>query len=94
MISVRDMTVQLCVSPAATGGKWSLSEWSVPPYSVGLPLHWHARTQKVCCVMQGILAWTRDQHMFTLTASDCIVIPAGTRHEFFNPAAAPATLLM
>ena len=93
-MEVLDMTMRTRISSAATGGAWSLSEWTVPPYSAGLPNHWHVRTQTLCYVLDGMLAWTLGQHTFTVAASDCVVMPPGTQHSFFNPAAAPATLLM
>jgi mannose-6-phosphate isomerase-like protein (cupin superfamily) len=93
-IAVLDMTVRLRITNESTDGGWSLSEWTLPPYSTGLPIHWHARTQKLCYVLNGMLAWTVDQQTFTVSANDCVLIPTGARHSFFNPSAAPATLLM
>lgn len=92
-IEVLGMTMRVTTRDIGASG-WSLLAWTVPPYCAGLPLHWHQRTEKVCYVLSGTLAFTLDQQMFTLRENDCLMIPPGARHYFYNPAAAPAVLLM
>jgi mannose-6-phosphate isomerase-like protein (cupin superfamily) len=56
--------------------------------------HSHNQTFEVCYVVNGILAFTLDQHTFTAVENDCVVIRPGVHHCIFNPTATPAKLLL
>ncbi len=89
-----DATITYKVTGATTHGAWSLLEYIAPPYYGGLPAHWHERTLETCYVVAGTMALTLDDHTITVSRGAVIAVPPGVRHTFFNPTAAPVTLLM
>ena len=76
-----------------TNGGFCLVELVVPPHFRSVTPHWHAKTTEAFYVLEGTLAFTLAEQTFTVTRGGFVVAPPQTIHQFWNPTAAPATLL-
>jgi quercetin dioxygenase-like cupin family protein len=54
----------------------------------------HDNHAEGCYVLQGTLAMTENDQMWTLSQGAFARIPSGTRHALWNPSAAPTTILL
>ena len=91
--SLSGATGLLKASAADTNGGLSLIEITVPPHFRALPPHWHARITEGFYILEGTLAFTIADQTFTVMRGGFVLAPPRTVHQFWNPTAAPATLL-
>ena len=89
-----DGTMRRKISGDDSSGQVALVEYTVPPHSTGAASHWHARTTEVCYVTNGTLAFALGDETVMASAGTSILVPAGVVHTFWNPTAAPATVLI
>ncbi len=66
----------------------------VPPHFHGLTLCAHHTTIEAFYIAHGTLAFTVDQYTRMVSNGALIVVAMGVEHTFFNPTAAPASMVM
>jgi len=86
-------TAVLRATGGETGGTFGIAELTLPPHFRHIAPHWHAHTTESFYVLDGTIAFTLDDRTFTLGRGGFVMAPARTVHQFWNPTAAPATLL-
>jgi mannose-6-phosphate isomerase-like protein (cupin superfamily) len=77
-----------------TGGAFALAVLTLPPYSAGQPLHAHAASAEGHYVLSGTLAATIAERTVIVRAGEAICVAPGAAHTCWNPAAAPAVVLL
>lgn len=77
-----------------TGHIFALVCVTLPPHDMGLPPHRHPDHAEGCYVVAGTLALTQDGSTTIVAAHTAALIPAGALHTFWNPTAAPTTVLL
>lgn len=92
-ISLFGATGSIKAASADTNGRLGLIELTLPPHFRGLTPHWHAKTTEAFYILDGTLAFTLAEQTFTITRGGFVLAPPRTLHHFWNPTAAPATLL-
>lgn len=93
-ISVAGGTSSIRISTSDTNGAVALIECRLLPHGAGPAPHWHARASKVCYVTEGTLAWSLDETTVVVPQNTSILVPPRVVHTFWNPTAAPATVLI
>jgi quercetin dioxygenase-like cupin family protein len=56
--------------------------------------HQHPAHAEGCYIIQGTLAVTHDSCTITLTQGESVLIRPGVTHTYWNPTAAPTTMLV
>ena len=79
---------------ASANEAYTLATLTLPPYHPGMPLHQHPAHAEGYYIIQGMLAVTHDNRTITLTRGELVVIPPGVTHTFWNPTAAPTTIMV
>lgn len=79
---------------ASTGGAFALATLTLPPHSAGLPPHAHAAYAEGHYVLSGALAITAGERTTIVRAGEAVRVAAGVPHSCWNPAAAPAVVLL
>lgn len=77
-----------------TGGGYAVVAVKLAPFDSGVQLHSHSRHVEGCYVVEGTLALTCDDRTTTLGPGSSAWIAPDTPHTFWNPSAAPTTLLV
>lgn len=93
-ISVAGGTSSIRLSMADTNGALALIECRLLPHGAGPAPHWHAHASKVCYVTEGTLAWSLDETTVVVPQNTSILVPPRVVHTFWNPTAAPASVLI
>jgi quercetin dioxygenase-like cupin family protein len=88
------ITPTILTNIANTTDGYALVTLALPPYHLGLPSHQHPAHAEGCYVIQGTLAVTHDSKTITLHQGASILIPPGATHTYWNPTAAPTTVLL
>jgi mannose-6-phosphate isomerase-like protein (cupin superfamily) len=76
-----------------TDSKYSVSEWTVAPYSAGPGVHSHEHSDEVFVVTGGTMSVRVGEQWVEAKTGAFILIPAGLKHDFENRTDAPATVL-
>jgi quercetin dioxygenase-like cupin family protein len=79
---------------ASTHEAYALATLTLPPYHPGAPLHQHPAHAEGYYIIQGTLAVTHDSRTITLTQGELVLILPGVTHTYWNPTAAPTTILV
>ncbi len=87
-------TSSVLVTGSDSGGACTIVIVTLPPYYSGAATHSHAHQSEACYVVHGTLAFTQNGYMSTLLAGASAQIAAGTPHAYWNPTAAPTTILL
>jgi quercetin dioxygenase-like cupin family protein len=82
------------LSSAETNGAFVIATLTLPPHSPGLPLHAHPGYAEGHYVLSGTLAVTIAERTVIVRAGSALCVPPGVAHACWNPAAAPAMLLL
>ena|SRR5687768_13927683 len=82
------------VTSASTSEAYALATLTLPPYHPGMPQHQHPAHAEGCYVIRGTLAVTHDSRTITLTQGESVLIPPCVMHTYWNPTAAPTTMLV
>jgi mannose-6-phosphate isomerase-like protein (cupin superfamily) len=82
------------LSGAETSGAFALATLKLPPHSAGPPLHAHAGHAEGHYVLSGILAVTIAERTVIVQAGAAVAVAPGVAHTCWNPAAAPAVVLL
>lgn len=82
------------LSSAETNGAFAIATLTLPPHSPGLPLHAHPGYAEGHYVLSGTLAVTIAERTVIVRAGSALCVPPGVAHTCWNPAAAPAVLLL
>jgi len=71
----------------AAGGTLGVVQQTLPPGTVGCPLHWHALEDEVFFVLSGRGRLRYGDEVRELVAGDCVSCPAGRQvaHQIGNP---------
>lgn len=85
--------VALLAGPAA-GGAFALATLTLPPYSADAPLSGPADEPVGYYVLSGTLAATIAERTVVARAGSAVYVTPGAPHTCWNPAAAPAVVLM
>ncbi len=93
-ISVAGGTSSIRISSPDTNGALALIECKLLPHGAGPAPHWHARASKLCYVTEGTLAWSLDETTVVVAQHTSILVPPRVVHTFWNPTAAPASVLI
>ncbi len=88
------VTIRTLVPGAATGGAWSLLEYTAPPRFTGPAPHRHGLTGELFYVLEGELALEAGGAAHRLAAGGMGMVAPGTVHRFANPADAPCRFLI
>ncbi|MBB5156958.1 cupin domain-containing protein [Saccharopolyspora phatthalungensis] len=70
---------------ADTGGAYSVFEYIVPPGLGGPPTHIHSREDELFTCVRGRVAVELDGEKHELGEGDCLLMPRGVPHVFYNP---------
>ena len=76
-----------------TGGRFTLSETTLPPGSPSPPLHTHERIQDNFYVLEGTLTLRLGDDTVKAPAGTFASLPPGVPHTFSNPSDAPVRFL-
>jgi quercetin dioxygenase-like cupin family protein len=79
---------------ADTEDIFALVAVTLPPYDPGVPPHLHFHHSEGCYVLAGTLAVTQGHQTITLAPGAAVKVPAGVRHTYWKPTAAPTTILL
>jgi quercetin dioxygenase-like cupin family protein len=93
ILSLFGATVAIKATSADTTGSFGLIEITMPPHFRQDAPHWHAQMTETFYILDGTLAFTLEEQTFTVTRGGFVLVPPYTVHHFWNPTAAPATLL-
>ncbi len=85
--------LNLSMSIKAISAGYTLYEAQIPPHFAGLPAHLHRTTTQWFYVTSGTLAFTLNEETSVACAGTLIMVQPHVLHTFWNPGAAPATLL-
>lgn len=77
----------------ATGGRYSVTEYHLPPDFAGPPLHVHTVFEHAWQVLEGSVQVQVGAAVQQLQAGGFVFVPAGTPHTFSNPGPLPARML-
>jgi mannose-6-phosphate isomerase-like protein (cupin superfamily) len=75
-----------------TGGRYSVSEWTVAPHSRGSGPHSHEDSDELFLITDGTLAVRVGDNWVAAPRGTFLLIPAGMVHDFENRTHEPATL--
>jgi quercetin dioxygenase-like cupin family protein len=67
---------------------------TLPPHDPGPPSHRHAHHTEGCYVIDGTLALTQHEYTTILTSGAAALVLPDIPHTYWNPTAAPTTLLL
>jgi mannose-6-phosphate isomerase-like protein (cupin superfamily) len=77
----------------ATSGRFSITEYVLPPNFAGPPPHVHRVFEHAWYVIDGTVQMQIGDRTFTGEASAFAFVPMGTSHTFANSSTTPARLL-
>ncbi|GGK29181.1 hypothetical protein GCM10008955_23730 [Deinococcus malanensis] len=77
----------------ATGGRYSVTEYHLPPDFSGPPPHVHSVFEHAWQVLEGSIQVQVGAVVQQLPAGSFVFVPARTPHTFSNPGSQPARLL-
>lgn len=78
-----------------TGGKYSLTEFTMaPPPVPGPPPHIHVDADEAIYVLEGTLEMGIGEQRVTGSAGAVMLVPKGTLHTLTNPGPGPARMLI
>ncbi len=87
----------IIVSSEATGGAYSVMEWTVAPTvddQAGFAPHTHGALEETFLIRSGELEFLVGEDVTTVRPGDFIRVPAGVRHGYRNVANEPVDLLV
>lgn len=82
------------IGGAATGASFTLATLTLPPHSAGAEPDVHAGYAEGHYVLSGTLAATVGERTVIVRAGEAFYVAAGVPHTCWNPAAAPAVVLL
>ncbi|MEU0382162.1 cupin domain-containing protein [Streptomyces cyaneofuscatus] len=85
------MTVK--IDGSATGGAYSLIEYSHAPHAPGPPPHVHEHHEEAFRVLSGRLSLDVGARTLTLNAGEYVVVPRGVVHRPYNAGASECRFL-
>lgn len=77
-----------------TGGRFSLSEYTMPTTAASPPPHVHEETYEAFLVLEGALECTVDGDQFRAEAGDTVSLPPGVVHSHTAVGPRPAEFLL
>lgn len=73
------------VRGSETGGRFEITESTLPPKFGGVPAHVHQDTDHAFYVLEGELTVQIGDEVFTGGSGTCFFAPRGAAHAFSNP---------
>jgi mannose-6-phosphate isomerase-like protein (cupin superfamily) len=86
-------TDRFMIDGAATGGRLSVVEHTLPPHVLAGPLHHHTREDEYSYVLEGRLGAVLGDQEVVAEAGDLVFKPRGQWHTFWNPGDTPTRIL-
>ncbi len=95
-ITAAGSSITIKVPGEATGGAWSLTEFSLPANwsDQAPPPHVHTREDESFYVMEGTVTFQLGDRIFKGAPGSFVFGPKGIVHKFSNPEPEPAKLLV
>jgi len=93
VVKVGQMEIRYLVDGAQTGGL-GLFEMSVPPGARVPPPHSHSNNEECVYVLEGVLRYSVDEVTRDLAPGEWMSTPRGSVHQFSNPRAETARVLV
>lgn len=78
---------------AETADRYCVSEWWLDPRSTGPGAHSHESNDEIFYGIGGVMSVRVGEDWYDVEPGACVVIPAGTTHDFENRTDEPAGLL-
>lgn len=89
-----DVTVNVLVRGADTGGAWALVDYTMPPRFAGPPAHTHPRSTEAFYGLEGITTLEVAGRVVALRPGEVAMVTPGVLHRFWNEADRPARHLV
>jgi len=77
---------------AETADRYSVSEWWLDPHSTGPGAHSHEANDEIFYAIAGVMSVRVGDGWHDIAAGACVLVPAGTVHDFENRTDEPAGL--
>jgi quercetin dioxygenase-like cupin family protein len=84
-VTIRSLGARLLVAPDDSTSGVAVVEHTLPPETLGAPLHRHANEDEISVVLDGELAVEAGGTVSTVAAGDAAVKNRGEWHAFWNP---------
>ena len=78
---------------AETADRYSVSEWWLDPHSTGPGAHSHEANDEIFYAIAGVMSVRVEDDWHNVAPGACVLVPAGTMHDFENRTDEPAGLL-
>lgn len=78
---------------AETADRYSVSEWWLDPHSTGPGAHSHEANDEIFYAIAGVMSVRVGDRWHDIAPGACVLVPAGTVHDFENRTDEPAGLL-
>jgi mannose-6-phosphate isomerase-like protein (cupin superfamily) len=88
-----DLGVRFLVESDATSDRFSLVEHTLPPRSLGAPLHRHVREDEYSFVLDGCLGAQLGDEVVEAGPGELVRKPRGQAHTFWNAGDEPLRFL-
>lgn len=85
----RQLGAALKVAPDESDSGITVVEHTLPPETLGAPLHRHTREDEISYVLEGTLAVQEGEAVSTVEAGEVVVKERGVWHTFWNPGPEP-----
>jgi quercetin dioxygenase-like cupin family protein len=92
-IYLYDLGVRFLIDGAATEGRFSLVEHTLPPHGLGAPLHRHAKEDEYSYVIEGRLGAQLGREVVEAGPGEVVAKPRGQEHTFWNAGDEPLRFL-
>jgi mannose-6-phosphate isomerase-like protein (cupin superfamily) len=92
-ISAAGATMTFKLRSEATAGRYSLTEYLLPPQFAGPPPHVHHVFEHTFYVVEGYIQVQLDGEVIEAAVGTSVFIPAGVAHTFANPHPQPSRIL-
>jgi len=93
-IELMGARIAVLVPSEATGGAFSLVEYTTPPRFPGAPRHYHNGIDELFYVLEGRLTMTAGEERRVIGPGECVAVPRGVVHTFANETDSPARFLV
>lgn len=77
-----------------TGGRFSLSEYTMQTTAASPPLHFHEQTYEAFFLLDGVLECTVGGKQFRVEAGDTLSVPPSVVHSYTAVGSEPAKFLL
>ncbi|WP_204960005.1 cupin domain-containing protein [Salinigranum salinum] len=92
-VSVGPLGAELVVAPDATEAGVAVVEHTLPPRTLGAPLHRHEHEDEISVVLSGVLGAQQGEEVSTAGPGEVVAKPRGVWHTFWNDGDEPLRFL-